>query len=77
MVVCSLIPFVSVFTAPVKFLGGEISFWIVGASWVLQAAVAAGLALLCQAGVSPADFAKRHRVKWTQLIKMAKGGEGA
>ena len=77
VVVCSLIPFVSVFTAPVKFLGGEISFWIVGASWVLQAAVAAGLALLCRRVYPRLILQNGARVKWTQLIKMAKGGEGA
>ena len=77
VVVCSLIPFVSVFTAPVKFLGGEISFWIVAVSWVLQAAVAAGLALLCRRVYPRLILHNGARVKWTQLIKMAKGGEGA
>ena len=77
VVVCSLIPFVSVFTAPVKLLGGEISFWVVAVSWLLQGAVAAGLALLCRRVYPRLILQNGPRVKWAQLVRMAKGGEGA
>ena len=77
VVVCSLIPFVSVFTAPVKLLGGEISFWVVAVSWLLQGAVAAELALLCRRVYPRLILQNGPRVKWAQLVRMAKGGEGA
>lgn len=42
----TLCPVVSIFCAPVQFAGGNVSFWLVLASWAIQAAVIWGLLTL-------------------------------
>lgn len=42
----TLCPVVSIFCAPVQFAGGNVSFWLVMASWAIQAAVIWGLLTL-------------------------------
>lgn len=74
--VFSLIPFVSVFIAPVKYLEGSISIAVLIAAWVLQAAVIALLALLCRRVYAALIMHTGSRVKFREMLRMAGIGGG-
>lgn len=69
----SLCPVVSVFCAPVQYITGHISFWILLLSWVIQAAVVTLLALFCAKIYHSLLLHKGGRVKLGQMIAMARG----
>lgn len=67
----SLIPLVSVFCAPVQYAMGNISFGILALSWILQAAVAAGLAVFSARVYNDLMMFRGSRVGLRQLAAMA------
>lgn len=74
--VFSLIPFVSVFVAPVKYLEGSISIGVLIAAWALQAAVIALMALLCRRVYAALIMHTGSRVKLKGMLRMAGIGGG-
>lgn len=70
----TLCPIVSIFCAPVQFAGGNVSIWLVLASWVIQAAVIWGLLTLASRVYAGLIVHRGSRVKLRELMSMAKGG---
>lgn len=70
----TLCPVVSIFCAPVQFAGGNVSFWLVLASWAIQAAVIWGLLTLASRVYTGLIVHRGSRVKLRELMSMAKGG---
>ena len=70
----TLCPIVSIFCAPVQFAGGTVSFWLVLASWAIQAAVIWGLLTLASRVYAGLIVHRGSRVKLRELMSMAKGG---
>lgn len=70
----TLCPVVSIFCAPVQFAGGNVSFWLVLASWAIQAAVIWGLLTLASRVYAGLIVQRGSRVKLRELMSMAKGG---
>lgn len=70
----TLSPIVSIFCAPVQFAGGNVSFWLVLASWAIQAAVIWGLLTLASRVYAGLIVHRGSRVKLRELMSMAKGG---
>ena len=70
----TLYPVVSIFCAPVQFAGGNVSFWLVLASWAIQAAVIWGLLTLASRVYAGLIVHRGSRVKLRELMSMAKGG---
>lgn len=70
----TLCPIVSIFCAPVQFAGGNVSIWLVLASWVIQAAVIWGLLTLASRVYAGLIVHRGSRVKLRDLMSMAKGG---
>lgn len=70
----TLCPVVSIFCAPVQFAGGNVSFWLVLASWAIQAAVICGLLTLASRVYAGLIVHRGSRVKLRELMSMAKGG---
>lgn len=70
----TLCPAVSIFCAPVQFAGGNVSFWLVLASWAIQAAVIWGLLTLASRVYAGLIVHRGSRVKLRELMSMAKGG---
>lgn len=70
----TLCPVVSIFCAPVQFAGGNVSFWLVLASWAIQAAMIWGLLTLASRVYAGLIVHRGSRVKLRELMSMAKGG---
>lgn len=70
----TLCPIVSIFCAPVQFAGGNVSIWLVLASWVIKAAVIWGLLTLASRVYAGLIVHRGSRVKLRELMSMAKGG---
>lgn len=70
----TLCPVVCIFCAPVQFAGGNVSFWLVLASWAIQAAVIWGLLTLASRVYAGLIVHRGSRVKLRELMSMAKGG---
>lgn len=70
----TLCPIVSIFCAPVQFAGGNVPFWLVLASWAIQAAVIWGLLTLASQVYAGLIVHRGSRVKLRELMSMAKGG---
>lgn len=70
----TLCPVVSIFCAPVQFAGGNVSFWLVLLSWLIQAAVIWGLLTLASRVYAGLIVHRGSRVKWREVFSMAKGG---
>lgn len=77
MTVISVIPFISPFTAPARYMNGVLPFWALPVSWVLQAAALWLLAKLCAGVYGALIFHRGERIKTKQILKMAKGGAKA
>ena len=73
-VLSTLCPIVSIFCAPVQFAGGNVSIWLVLASWAIQAAVIWGLLTLASRVYAGLIVHRGSRVKLRELMSMAKGG---
>lgn len=72
--VMSLLPLLSPFVAPAKYLTGQISFGILACSWLIQAAAILALARFCAAVYGALLIHRGERVKLRQLLALAKGG---
>lgn len=70
----TLCPIVSIFCAPVQFAGGNVSIWLVLASWAIQAVVIWGLLTLASRVYAGLIVHRGSRVKLRELMSMAKGG---
>lgn len=70
----TLCPVVSIFCAPVQFAGGNVPFWLLLASWAIQAAVIWGLLTLASQVYAGLIVHRGSRVKLRELMSMAKGG---
>lgn len=75
--VLSVIPFVSVFIAPARFLMGDIPLWLLGLGWLLQAAVAFLLMRACAAVYGALLIHRGEKIGLGQVLRMLKGGEKA
>ena len=67
----TLCPVVSIFCAPVQFAGGNVSIWLVLASWAIQAAVIWGLLTLASRVYAGLIVHRGSRVKLRELMSMA------
>ncbi len=72
--VLSVIPFVSVFIAPSRYLMGDIGFGWLALGWLLQALAALLLMKLCAAVYGALMIHRGERVKPGQILAMMKGG---
>lgn len=70
-VVVSLVPFVSIFCAPAQFLLGNIPFWILALSWVLQFGVIAFLAIFAASIYESLLMHRGSRVKFADMVGLA------
>lgn len=70
----SLCPVLSLFCAPVQWICGNIPFWVLLLSWLLQLAVIAGLLRLCARVYRELILRRGSRVKLKELLAMTKGG---
>ena len=75
--ILSVIPFISVFIAPSRYLMGDISFGWLTLSWLLQALVALLLVKFCAAVYGALMIHRGERVKPKQVLAMMKGGARA
>ena len=78
--VLSLVPIVSVFCAPTQYVGGNINFGILCASWLLQGLVLLLLAWLCAKIYHELLLRRGGKVKFREMLSMArqkKGGAAA
>jgi ABC-2 type transport system permease protein len=73
--VTSLLPVVSIFCAPVEYVMGRISIWILLLSWVIQAAVVVLLALFAARVYAALIMYKGERIKGKQLRALARLGK--
>ena len=71
--VISLVPLVSVFSAPAQFVLGNIGLPVLILSWVIQAAVALGLLKLCSKVYSGLVLYKGTRLKLRQVFSVLRG----
>lgn len=72
--VCSLLPIISVFTAPVAYASGVIGIGLLIVSWLIQGGVLVFLASFASRVYSTLIIHKGNRIKLKQLLKIAKGG---
>lgn len=75
-VVFSLIPVVSVFVAPVKYLEGAIDAWVLFAAWALQLCVIAVLAYITRRAYAALIMHTGSRVKFRSILRFAGIGGG-
>lgn len=68
----ALIPIISIFCAPVQYVCGNISIWLLLLSWAIQAAFIVLLAVFCSRIYADLIIHKGNRVKIKELISMAK-----
>lgn len=74
--VLSLVPIVSVFCAPAQYVCGNISLGQLCISWLLQGVVLLLLALLCAKVYHELLLRRGGRVKFRQMLSMARGKKG-
>ncbi len=75
--VMSLVPFVSAYVAPYRFIVGDLSFPLLLLSWLLQAAVSCLLIRVCAAVYGALLIHRGERIGLGKILKMMKGGVGA
>jgi ABC-type Na+ efflux pump permease subunit len=76
MTICSLLPFISVFTAPVSFAAGVIGFGTLCVSWLIQIIVIALLAAFAARVYGALIIYRGNRVKLGQLFRIARETKG-
>ena len=72
--VLCVVPFISVYIAPSRFLMGDIGFGWLALGWLLQALVTLLLMKLCAAVYGALMIHRGERVKPRQILTMMKGG---
>ena len=75
--VMSLVPFVSTYVAPYRFMAGDIGFPLLLLSWVLQALVSLLLMRGCAAVYGALLIHRGERIGLGKILKMIRGGAGA
>ena len=73
----ALCPVLSMFCAPVQYVQGNVGLWVLLVSWVIQAALVAGLAWLSARVYADLIIYRGSRVKWKQLFSMARSRKEA
>lgn len=73
----SLCPVVSMFCAPVQFVQGGIGLWALLLSWLIQLLLVAALAWLSARVYADLIIYRGSRIKWRQLLRMARSGKEA
>lgn len=74
--VVSLLPFISCFTAPARYISGDISFWVLLVSWVIQAFAVLLLGRFCAAVYASLLIHRGEKVKLRQLFGIFKSQKG-
>lgn len=73
----ALCPVLSMFCVPVQYVQGNVGLWVLLVSWVIQAALVAGLAWLSARVYADLIIYRGSRVKWKQLFSMARSRKEA
>lgn len=72
----ALCPVLSVFCAPVQYFMGNLPFWLLFVSWLIQGAVVALLALLCAKVYQGLLLYRGERLSFGKILSMALGKGG-
>ncbi len=75
--VMSLVPFISTYVAPYRFMAGDIGFPLLLLSWILQALVSLLLMRVCAAVYGALLIHRGERVGMGKILRMMKGGADA
>ena len=73
----ALCPVLSIFCAPVQYARGNIGWWVLLISWLVQALLVAALAWLSARVYADLIIHRGKRIKMNQLLAMARGGKEA
>ena len=73
----ALCPVLSMFCAPVQYVQGNVGLWVLLVSWLVQAALVAGLAWLSARVYADLVIHRGSRIRWKQVLAMARGGKEA
>ena len=68
----ALCPVLSMFCAPVQYVQGNVGLWVLLVSWLIQAALVAGLAWLSARVYADLIIYRGSRIKWKQVLAMAR-----
>ncbi len=71
-IIVTFIPIISIFCAPVQYVFGNISIWLLLLSWVIQAAFITLLAVFCARIYADLIIHKGSRVRFKELISMVR-----
>lgn len=74
--VVSLVPLISAFTAPARYITGDISFWVLLLSWVIQAAGVLLLGRFCAAVYGALLIHRGEKIKLKQLLRIFREQKG-
>ncbi len=74
--IVSLLPLISAFTAPARYITGDISFWVLLASWVIQAAAVLLLGRFCAAVYGALLIHRGEKIKLKQLLRIFREQKG-
>ena len=74
--VVSLVPMISAFTAPARYISGDISFWVLLLSWVIQAATVLLLGRFCAAVYGALLIHRGEKIKLKQLLAIFREQKG-
>ena len=74
--VVSLLPLISSFTAPARYITGDISLWVLLLSWVIQAATVLLLGRFCAAVYGALLIHKGEKIKLKQLLRIFREQKG-
>ena len=74
--VVSLLPFLSCFTAPARYISGDISFWVLLLSWAIQGVTVLLLGRFCAAVYGALLIHRGEKVKLRQLLAIFKSRKG-
>lgn len=72
LVVCSLLPFISIFIAPISFASGVIGLPLLCLSWLLQIAVIIALSVFGARVYGALIIYRGSRIKLGQLFRIAR-----
>jgi ABC-type Na+ efflux pump permease subunit len=75
--VTSLVPFLSIFVAPARYLLGDISAAVLAGSWAIQLIIIALMTGFGRRVYATLIMHRGERIKFRQLFSIAKGGERA
>ena len=73
----ALCPVLSIFCAPVQYVRGNIGWWLLLLSWLIQALLVAALAWLSARVYADLIIHRGNRIKMKELLRMAGSGKEA